>query len=247
MRLAELKLPNDANLIVTVHFYDPFSFTHQGADWVTPTPPTGQTFPTTGISLRPPWQNYSWDSTVTFKADSSIDVTYNAGRAGFYLYSDSAQTGITAFKFPTNCALKLGVACKATNDRQNITNIVTTQPKVAVTINCPATVKALFIQNASSNSQPTFAITNLELVKGGNAVSLLSSEKQNLQARFDTAATWGKAYKRPIFIGELGAYSKGDSSSRVRWTAFVRNNLERRGLSWNAGSLERVLALTTEA
>jgi endoglucanase len=31
--LPKLKLPDDANLIVTVHYYDPFKFTHQGAPW----------------------------------------------------------------------------------------------------------------------------------------------------------------------------------------------------------------------
>jgi len=41
--LALLKLPNDANLIATVHNYNPFRFTHQGAEWVSPVLPTGVT------------------------------------------------------------------------------------------------------------------------------------------------------------------------------------------------------------
>ena len=31
--LPKLTLPDDPNLIVTVHYYDPFRFTHQGASW----------------------------------------------------------------------------------------------------------------------------------------------------------------------------------------------------------------------
>jgi endoglucanase len=31
--LPTLKLPNDANLLVTFHYYEPFHFTHQGATW----------------------------------------------------------------------------------------------------------------------------------------------------------------------------------------------------------------------
>ncbi|QDU27649.1 Endoglucanase H precursor [Anatilimnocola aggregata] len=32
--LSKFKLPEDKNLIVTVHYYNPFEFTHQGAHWV---------------------------------------------------------------------------------------------------------------------------------------------------------------------------------------------------------------------
>jgi endoglucanase len=39
--LAQLVLPPDANLILTVHQYEPFEFTHQGAEWVEPRRPTG--------------------------------------------------------------------------------------------------------------------------------------------------------------------------------------------------------------
>jgi endoglucanase len=38
-----LKMPNDANLIATVHNYSPFQFTHQGAEWVSPVIPVGVT------------------------------------------------------------------------------------------------------------------------------------------------------------------------------------------------------------
>jgi endoglucanase len=40
---AQLELPNDANLIATVHDYNPFAFTHQGAEWVNPVLPLGVT------------------------------------------------------------------------------------------------------------------------------------------------------------------------------------------------------------
>ena len=47
--LSELVLPDDPNIILTIHYYEPFKFTHQGAGW------TGQDLPV-GVT---------WDSTAT--------------------------------------------------------------------------------------------------------------------------------------------------------------------------------------
>tara|TARA_B100000678_G_scaffold249344_1_gene223634 strand:+ start:1027 stop:2061 length:1035 start_codon:yes stop_codon:yes gene_type:complete len=47
--LASLPLPEDSNIHPTFHYYDPFAFTHQGAEWVSPDiPPPGRKFPAAG-------------------------------------------------------------------------------------------------------------------------------------------------------------------------------------------------------
>ena len=39
--LVDFTMPPDANLVLTVHHYDPFTFTHQGAPWIKPALPQG--------------------------------------------------------------------------------------------------------------------------------------------------------------------------------------------------------------
>ncbi|MFO1513218.1 MAG: glycoside hydrolase family 5 protein [Verrucomicrobiota bacterium] len=106
-RLAELKLPdNDRNLIVTVHFYEPFNFTHQGASW-----------------------------------------TDRKDKLGFDWTGSPEE--ITA-----------------------------------------------------------------------------------LNRAFDKADAWSKANKRPLFLGEFGAYDRAPMESRARWTAAVARAAEARDWSW---------------
>lgn len=41
LHLSRLRLPHDPHLIVTIHSYEPFEFTHQGAAWIEPRRPLG--------------------------------------------------------------------------------------------------------------------------------------------------------------------------------------------------------------
>ena len=48
----------------------------------------------------------------------------------------------------------------------------------------------------------------------------------------EKAAAWGISHRRPVYLGEFGAYGKADMDSRARWTAFVARTAEEKGLSW---------------
>ena len=56
-------------------------------------------------------------------------------------------------------------------------------------------------------------------------------EKTELRKELDQAAAWGKANRRPVYVGEFGSYSKADMESRARWTRFMREEMAARGMS----------------
>lgn len=58
------------------------------------------------------------------------------------------------------------------------------------------------------------------------------SDRQVIQEDLDFAVRWALAQARPLFLGEFGAYSRADVESRVRWTAFVAREAEKRGIPW---------------
>jgi len=86
-----LKLPNDANLIATVHNYAPFPFTHQGAEWISPILPLGvtccsasqQTEMTAPLDIATSWSAskrypvFVGEFGAYSKADSASRITFN--------------------------------------------------------------------------------------------------------------------------------------------------------------------------
>lgn len=68
--------------------------------------------------------------------------------------------------------------------------------------------------------------------KTGVAWQGTEMERQAIERDFDSVRAWAREQNRPIYLGEFGAYEKGDMDSRARWTGFVARQAEKRGWSW---------------
>jgi endoglucanase len=83
--LSKLVLPNDANLILTVHNYEPFNFTHQGASWVTPSLPTGVSCCTADQLSK-----MAWGLDVAKDYSAKVGYPVFVGEFGAFSAADSA-------------------------------------------------------------------------------------------------------------------------------------------------------------
>ncbi len=57
-------------------------------------------------------------------------------------------------------------------------------------------------------------------------------EKAAVRRDLDTAIRWAVEHRRPIYLGEFGAYSRADMESRARWTQFVADEAIRRRIGF---------------
>jgi endoglucanase len=57
-------------------------------------------------------------------------------------------------------------------------------------------------------------------------------EKEMITRSFESAVEWANKNRRPLYLGEFGAYSKADMDSRARWTEFIARTAEERDISW---------------
>jgi endoglucanase len=58
-------------------------------------------------------------------------------------------------------------------------------------------------------------------------------EKKAVLADFDAAQKWSETHKRPLTLGEFGAYEKAGFDSRIRWTRYIARQAEARKWSWS--------------
>ncbi|MCC6310411.1 MAG: glycoside hydrolase family 5 protein [Trueperaceae bacterium] len=232
--LPGLAWPDDDRLVLTVHYYDPFYFTHQGAEWVEPAPPVGTTWTGSRLTPNPAWADWSWDTTRDY--GDELTLTFDAGWAGYYLQPFGALLGYDRLAFTTSRAVELLVACGPEAD--NATVPVDTEAGVETVVDlaeCGGAggVERVILQNRTAVPQTPFVLQGLELRADGQRLPLLVTETEAVEAAFDFVREWAEAHGAPpVLVGEFGAYSKADMASRVRWTRAVRRAAEARGLNW---------------
>lgn len=234
-RLADFELPDDANLIATVHVYEPFPFTHQGATWVDPVPPVGttwipdkQTFPL-GVF------NYSWDTVVT-PEDGNIRIDYSQQYAGFSL---DYQRGValTEVSFRVSGKADLRVVCRLPDEQETEVATLTTTAEVgSYTFDlraCANESTGIFLQSTTSNPEP-LVLESLVICSDRGCEEMIQTEGGAIDALIERAAMWAKANDVPMHVGEFGAYgADGEAplADRAAWTRAVQDAATSRGMS----------------
>lgn len=230
--LPDLSLPEDDRLVLTVHYYDPFEFTHQGAEWVGLPPPLGRPWNGDQLAPRAGWHDWSWDTDRSY--GDELTVTFLAGWAGYYLHPAPPVSGYQRLALRASATIDLLISCGEEGDGLPLR----TAPGVELVVELEACgggagVSRLFVQNGTGEPQPPFVLQTLELRGPGGTMPLLVSEAEAVSASLDLVLAWAEAHGGlPVLLGEFGAYGTADMDSRVRWTRTVREAAEAHGFGW---------------
>jgi endoglucanase len=66
----------------------------------------------------------------------------------------------------------------------------------------------------------------------GTKWTTTAAEQNAVRRDFNEAIAWGVKHRRPVFLGEFGAYERADVESRARWTRFVVEEATKRKMGW---------------
>ncbi|MDB4224405.1 glycoside hydrolase family 5 protein [Granulosicoccus sp.] len=236
-----LKLPDDDRLIVSVHYYDPGHFTHQGAEWVHPMLPVGADWLPQRQRLGSELQNWSWDTDVEF-GDHWVEATFARSGAALNLYTqpknfpNTMSVRLSGF---TKLAIICGAESKFTDTEirliHNSTKWATFEADLS---NCPNNANQIAIQNLVEGGG-TVSLRGGEFCKGKDCRPFFMSEHEAIEMAFESARQWGESEHRPMNLGEFGAYNRADMGSRALWTKSVQQAAQARGMSSHYWEFDR--------
>lgn len=234
-RLDDLVLPKDDDLIVTVHYYSPFPFTHQGASWVNPIPPVGTVWTGNKVDFNSPWQNWSWNTDVQ-PTDQGLEVDYLGGWAGLRFHSPNRVfSGVQKLRFTINKAMTLRITAEdGTNT--GFADLQTADGSNDYEVNLPwlvdGNLNGIVIQNHTPDDPDPVMLSNVRLVTTTGELKLTATELEAIQSDFRRGRDWANERRIPIYLGEFGAYEAADYASRVRWTTAVRESARNLRYGW---------------
>jgi endoglucanase len=242
-RLEDLVLPNDPYLLTTVHHYDPFGYTHQGANWIDPPLPTGVSWVPELLNLGSGVLDYSWGTELT-ATNNALLVDYSAQYTGFAPHFDS-PTDPTTLTFDVSGSASMRVICVNDAGREtDIATVTTSAARRSYSYNlapCPADTTGLIFKNTGT-SWTQLAFTDITFCATTGCDDLIDSAAEATDERMAEAAAWGAANSRPMHLGEFGAYGAGGASDlddRAAWTAAVQQAASNNGIStsyWEFGA-----------
>ena len=242
--LESLELPNDPNLIVSVHFYDPFDFTHQGATWLDTIPPAPASFEPDLVGFGAGWGDWSWRTTLEGSSES-LTATFERQWSGL-AFGSADRLDPASLRVVVSGTSELRVRCALANDvNTEVADITTTAVATTFDIDmstCPDATRSLNFMVVSPTFSP-LTFYEIELCEAdGECRRLIETGAQAIESAFDTAAAWGQANGRPMNVGEFGAYGAegvADLADRAEWTELVRVAGQSRGMSmtyWEFGA-----------
>ena len=230
--LDDMVLPDDDYLISTVHLYEPFDFTHQGAPWVTPTPAFGVDWTADSFGLGSGLADSSWDSEASIQ-NGQLRVDYSRQWSGFGADYGSA-VGFTELRFDASGVGSLQIGCQTPgSDELDEARIDIGAQAQSFTIDlsqCPRSATGFGLMNSHPNAQPLL-LSNFEVCSTARGCEdVVSTAEDSLRGWVQEADEWSDRTGVPIHIGEFGAYDgegRVPLDDRAEWTATVVDEANR--------------------
>ncbi len=248
-RLHELTLPDDDNLMATVHVYDPGLFTLQGAPWMTPPPPTGAYWDPLQLTSSNGWQFASWDSTVN-PTREGIDIEFHRQYAAFALKREShhlTQDELDRSLLVVEATADLSVIalCNVWTDVKSSDFLVTQKStknhhRLTADLSACGPIYSIALQSDSHQSGAAVILSvrlcNKKDKPQHSCESLLTTQTNFHAQVMHKAGMWAAQHQVPMYLGEFGVYDPPDSpvdqASKLAWIRSLRHAAEYYGIGW---------------
>ena len=246
--LDSLILPADNNLILSMHYYSPFDFTHQGAEWIQNVPAAGS------VDWNPEvcniyWWDYSWGLIKSLNNNTmGLKVQYTNGWSMLSYHRPDGVRNISKVIITINCTTSMKLGLRVSKGKNATSNEYSFQggnqtfnTKVGIriyTFNISSQAKdfsEIHLQNMSPDPKIPIFLNNYYLITSiGEKIPVIVSQKDALELDLAKIVRWSNAQRIPIpvHLGEFGTYKYAPLPSRGNWTRAVRKACESMRIDW---------------